>query len=141
MHPHWENNKARETTVATHIQKILLFLENESFFKRQTHFLLNVRFHHNLNVVLFSICTKIIFTFLNIWTMYWSIRQSAIFQGKGIFNLKETTFHTRCNRLRKDLRVVWKIWFITWDYITWSVYLYITWKGSLKELWIKHIYS
>ena len=66
MHPHWENNKARETTVVTQIQKILLFLENESFFKRQTHFLLNVRFHHNLNVVLFSICTKIIFTFLNI---------------------------------------------------------------------------
>ena len=53
MHPHWENNKARETTVSTHIWNILLLLESKSFFQAQTHFSLNLLFHHNLNVVSF----------------------------------------------------------------------------------------
>ena len=53
IHLHWENNKARETTVVSRISKILMFLENESSVQVQTHFLLNLLFHHNLNVVLF----------------------------------------------------------------------------------------
>ena len=53
MHTHWENNKPSEATAATHFLKILLFLESISFFQVQTHFLLNLLFHHSLNVLPF----------------------------------------------------------------------------------------
>ena len=54
-------------------------------------------------------------------------QKNPIFQGKGIFCcifcFMGRIFHIFCDRLRKDVRVAWRIWFIIRVYITWSIYL------------------
>ena len=114
MHLHWENNKDRETTIATHIKGIQFFLENHAqtnFFKSTFSFNLNLYMqqHH------IYFCK---------YMSYWSIRQNPIFQRKGVFaSFKERIFHMCCNRVRKNLRVAWRMWLIIRVYITWNVCL------------------
>ena len=94
MNPHWENNKVRETTVATHILKDLIVTGKQKFFSSTKTFFTKSTFHHNLYVMLFP--------FVNTLAMYWSIRQNPIFQEKWIFSFEKRIFYICCNRFTKE---------------------------------------
>ena len=68
---------------------------------------------------LFPIRSNIIFTFLNTWVMYWSIRQSPIFQKKGIFGFKRRIFYICCNVHRKDFSIAWRKSAVIWKVENW----------------------
>ena len=79
---------------------------------------------------LFPICSNIIFTFINTWTI-------NCFKGR--------IFLICCNRLRKDfwrkeeydLVILRRRWFVIRAYITWSIYLRnCRWKRRTSGVWL-----
>ena len=68
----------------------------------------------------FPIRSNIVFTFVNTLTICWSIRQSSIFGGNGVFKFKGRIFHIFCNNLKRGLQYqiysTFSSHFLCWKY-------------------------